>query len=782
MKYILTILLIGYCQFIFAGKILTQNSEELKSAISEALPGDTILMQNGIWKDIAIEFYSNGTELKPVVLKAQDFGKVYIEGESYAYIWGDYLVIDGLIFQNGNSPKTSVISFKKSSEQVANNCRVTNCVIDGFSNIDRFDRNYWVAFYGKNNRLDHCYLGGKLNYGSTISVWIGNEESRDNYHRIDHNYFGHRPRLGSNGGETIRIGSSKNSMSCSKTIIEDNYFEHCNGETEIISIKACDNVVQGNTFYECEGSLVLRHGNRNVVRNNVFMGNNLPYTGGIRVIGEEHEIYNNCFIGLKGKEFRAPLVLMNGIPDSPPNRYFQVKNVKIIGNTWTDCDAPWLFGMGIKDEYETLPPANTIIACNNLFNKISNDRITILDDISGIRFINNTFSDEIEDEYLAVSGFSNSIVDTIKALKDCFNVYLTKPIIKSLHINNICSHSPDELSNIANSQNSGPYGYKPSKRINYPPYTVSVRPGIGTIDKAIEEAKPGAILVLEPGEYILTKRVEIKNPIKIQARDKDNPPVLRQHSNESTKIFFEINYGGELEIERLVFDGESQSNSPSKYAVTTAREKMAKTFKLKAKDCVFHSFTAVDEGGAVFRAYKGSLADSIVFENCKFIELFRGLDLDEEIDDKGIYNAENIILDNCLFKNVEEYSISFYRGGNDESTVGPHLTVDHCVFDNINNRPGASVLKLLGIQRTTIVNSIFYNCPKAKYVVELYGKYNIISHCNVYASGQIGIEQGAIIGDGMMYNNPMFENNHTLKKYSLLIGKAQDGKNMGLQN
>ena len=37
----------------------------------------------------------------------------------------------------------------------------------------------------------------------------------DNRHRIDHNYYGPRPPLGSNGGETIRIGTSDESLSAS---------------------------------------------------------------------------------------------------------------------------------------------------------------------------------------------------------------------------------------------------------------------------------------------------------------------------------------------------------------------------------------------------------------------------------------------------------------------------------------------------------------------------------------------------------------------------------------
>ena len=38
-----------------------------------------------------------------------------------------------------------------------------------------------------------------------------------NYHLISHNYFGFRPALGVNGGETIRVGTSEWSFNTSRT-------------------------------------------------------------------------------------------------------------------------------------------------------------------------------------------------------------------------------------------------------------------------------------------------------------------------------------------------------------------------------------------------------------------------------------------------------------------------------------------------------------------------------------------------------------------------------------
>ncbi|MDA9240746.1 polysaccharide lyase 6 family protein [bacterium] len=147
--------------------------------------------------------------------------------------------------------------------------------------------------YGKHNRFDHNHLEGKRNKGVTMAVRLNAEASQENYHRIDHNYFGSRPVLGSNGGETLRIGTSHYSLSNSYTVVENNYFDRCDGEVEIISVKSGSNHISGNLFYESRGTLTLRHGNDNLVENNIFLGNGVEHTGGIRVINKRQTIRNN---------------------------------------------------------------------------------------------------------------------------------------------------------------------------------------------------------------------------------------------------------------------------------------------------------------------------------------------------------------------------------------------------------------------------------------------------------------------------------------------------------
>jgi len=206
-------------------------------------------------------------------IKAETPGKVIITGDSELKIYGTYVTVSGLWFKNGLSTSKSIVSFRKNSKEFASNCRFTNSTISYF-NVEDGIKNHWVDIWGKNNRVDHNNFTGKESPGTTLVVWLKGEEHIKNNHIIDYNFFGPRPELGTNGGETIRIGTSANSMKSSQTLVENNTFKQCNGETEIISNKSCDNIYRNNLFLESEGTLTLRHGNNALVENNVFLGNN----------------------------------------------------------------------------------------------------------------------------------------------------------------------------------------------------------------------------------------------------------------------------------------------------------------------------------------------------------------------------------------------------------------------------------------------------------------------------------------------------------------------------
>lgn len=343
-----------------AENYLVHTAEEIATVCKSVQAGDTLFMATGLWTDQQILFSGNGEEGNPIVLIPQETGKVILTGFSTLRIWGTYLEVNGLRFVGGYPRSGAVVEFRKSGSSVSHHCRLTNTSIVDYNPPYKSYEYKWVSLYGSHNRVDHCYFKGKTNLGATLVVWLS---AQPNYHLIDHNYFAHRPELGENGGETIRIGTSDWSMYDSFTTVEYNYFEQCDGEIEIISSKSGGNIYRYNTFFDNAGMLTLRHGNHNIVEGNFFFGNKNYRAGGVRIIGEDHVIFNNYFEGIYGDGFRSALTMMNGVENSPLDRYFQVKNAIVAFNTFVDCRNTFTIGAG-ADEELTLPPENCIIANN----------------------------------------------------------------------------------------------------------------------------------------------------------------------------------------------------------------------------------------------------------------------------------------------------------------------------------------------------------------------------------------------------------------------------------
>lgn len=371
---------------------------ELNKAIRSAQPGDTLILQNGTYTDEKITLHANGSTDRPIVVQAETAGKVFFEGNSQMRIGGEYIEVHGLIFRNGYY--ANVWEFRSKTGSYANNCRITNCEINNYNGPDDKAKSRWVLLYGKNNRIDHCSFINKINEGVLMAVVLEenkqDETSRlactENKHRIEYNYFGKRPNLKyvDNGGEIIRIGDSYTSLLSSQTIVENNFFEHCDGEVEIISVKSCDNMLRGNYFFESAGALVLRHGNRNRVENNVFVGNNKKNSAGIRVINAGHIIKNNYMEGLCGKGSYSAFSIMNALEEPKANEYHQVKDVIIEGNIFVNCENISFnlrHGNPTRAAVQTKTPEKVIFKSNFIYNDGKEIKFNFLDGMEGIKGI-----------------------------------------------------------------------------------------------------------------------------------------------------------------------------------------------------------------------------------------------------------------------------------------------------------------------------------------------------------------------------------------------------------
>ncbi len=691
--------------FIYSCKSVSVDTvstvDEFEEVMKIVNPGDVITLKDGVWENSELEFYAIGTAEKPIKLTVENKGKVTLEGQSNIRISGEHLIVEGLVFRNGHTPTGEVISFKKDSENLCNNCRVTECVIDNYNPSERHDSDYWVGMYGKNNRFDHNYLVGKRNRGVTMAVRLNSTGSLENHHRIDHNYFGYRQLLGSNGGETLRIGTSHHSLKNSNTTVEDNYFEMCSGELEIISNKSCQNTFRNNTIFECKGTLTMRHGNETIVENNYLFGNGKANTGGIRIINETQTVRNNYCEGLTGYRFRSALTIMNGVPNSPINRYFQVKDSKASNNLLVNCDNIQ-FCAG-SDAERSAVPVNTEMKNNIIYNTNKDEVFTVYDDISGINFEGNILSPNC----LLPTNKGRNVSSGFEKKEITFK--RVEGVLRPEGYDDIGPNSDKERPTAGNTGVS----WYPNKdyTINFNTgKEIKAASGENTILEAVKSSSSGDVILLEAGGlYHQSKAVNIPHALTIKS-DGDQPIITFERSS-----LFNIENGGSLSLEGLKISGDKCDDYAGNSVVRTSRYSMINNYKFLASDCDFVDLD-VNHSFNVLRVFKNTFADSISLMNCTFDNITgHVLNLNKETEDIGIYNGENIIVENCRFNDIGGVAINLYRGGRDESTFGPILNLKSTTFNNVGNdkrNKEDSAVSLHGVQVADMNNLSFKNSKK----------------------------------------------------------------------
>ncbi len=735
-------------------KTTIADAQTLKEAIEKAQPGDELILKNGVYKDIQIKFTAQGEEGKPITLKAETPGEVFIEGASNLQLGGDYLVVEGLHFRNGYTPSRQVIRFKVSDNAVANHSKVTNCVIENFTQPDRDVKDHWIELWGRHNEVSHNYITGKSNYGPTIMVMLKGNEHIRNFHQIVNNHFGPRPRKGGPHGETMQIGDSGTSMTPSHTNVENNLFERCNGEVEIISSKSNYNVFKNNVFFESEGSLVLRHGNYATIDGNIFIGNdNSKFIGGIRVINTGHWITNNYFYKLKGETFRAPLAVMNGIPKSPQNRYNQVTDAVIAYNSFVDCKTPFHFSVGSnvsqsevlpKSEIRSARPTRTIVANNVLYNETPFDfPIENYDEVDGVLFKNNysnsankskvqpegliTSSMQVEKitEALKVAKVNSSDIykgfdfETIKT--DIFGTERTPENNTVGAIINATNHKE-----LYDTSNYGTTWYN-GEKIEAVTKTIAVS-NAAELSQAFAAANAGDTIRLNPGVYDITETLPVTKNITVTSADKANKAQLQFTSKASA---FTLNPNGVLHMEDVSLQGDH-----TQAAFKTLDKNMRSAYGLWLNNTEISNFSEVLE------VSKGSFADTISIKNSIIKDCARGIQLNKETNDKGDYNSEFVYVENNSFTNVKANVLNYYRGGYDESTIGGNLvfkgnTVTQSGQDDDEN----ILIKTRGIVNVEFADNTFKNNP-VKFTAILWGEKGQKPENNIVQnSGKIEVVQ-----------------------------------------
>jgi len=715
----LLFLQLGCLSGVFAKTWKVFTSQELMQADKEARAGDLILLQPGEWNNVVIQLTAKGTEKAPIVYKVSVPGKVLFTGQSSLSIGGEWLIIDGWYFTNGHAGNKSVISFRTYTNQLANHCRVTQCVINGYTTTKRLVENYWVEFQGKNNRLDHCTFLNKQNMGVLVAVMLENEKSRSNYHSIDHNNFGFRIPLASNTGEIIRVGLAEQCESNSNTLIADNTFTNCNGEAEIISIKSGANIIRGNLFTACEGAVVLRHGNNNKVIENVFLGNNKANTGGVRIINEGNWILNNYFYQCRGEGFRAPLCIMNGVPNSPALRYLPVTNALVANNTFIDC-APMSFGEG-SDKERSQAPSNVLVL-NNLF---ANTKDSLLyrayDKTDGFIFSGN-LTNQV-DKQLLPKGFTSTPFRFFSG--DSISCP-THPLVNSTYWqDSVMQNAPDAslltiqakagiistkrlqaIKRLANA-GTGAGWFSPSIK-NQVHKKIDCSNGNELFQVMNEPTAERLTIHLTGTNYEIPLPIQIKGNITLTATHTDT--IRFTIATTGTPFVFQIMAGSSLTLSKLLV---YLNKSTARAFIATDSSGHHKHSWFRMHDCKI-----INNQQSFFYAYKTSVADSINLYNNQFF-LGSGviLNLQQENERKGWYPVERLTLENNLFEQFAGQIISIARPGVDESTLGPMVTIRNNQFKQIETTNNLPIIHFSGAQKTYLINNQFIRCNPDKTVV-----------------------------------------------------------------
>jgi poly(beta-D-mannuronate) lyase len=240
----------------------------------------------------------------------------------------------------------------------------TNCGSEAPEDWPRI--HVWLmSLRGSGNTISNSAFMGFRNIGQMIGAAELPPNGQQQLHVLN-NVFSDRPKIDEqNGYEIIQVGWSGVKSRGTGSLIHGNAFEHCDGETEIITLKASDVVVSHNKFFGCQGALVLRHGDRVQVLDNIFDGEHRPNTGGVRVCGADHVITGNLFRDLSQPKdyYTWTISLMAASAENVADDtegYGRVKNVLIANNRFKHCEKRIAVGIYPRPEYALLPRNITV--------------------------------------------------------------------------------------------------------------------------------------------------------------------------------------------------------------------------------------------------------------------------------------------------------------------------------------------------------------------------------------------------------------------------------------
>lgn len=389
--YLVFIVVLSLTMTVSAARKVYNSASTFKSALSSAVPGDTIELADGSYDIGGNSLTKSGSAELRIVIKAQNRGKAELKGPSSFTGKGiSYVTIEGFLFTGSASTviKTESCSYMRFTRNTFRLSETTSgkwVLIGGTYNIATANSQY--------NRIDHNLFENKKQLGNYITIdgspaELGSPEA-SRYDRIDHNHFRTIGPRAVNEMETIRIGQSEICRSSSFTVVEQNLFEECDGDPEIVSVKTKHSIVRYNTFRRSQGTVCLRSSDSSVVEGNFFFGEGKSGTGGVRLYGVGHVVKNNYFNGLTGDTWDAALTITNGDAEATGSTTAHWRPQQIIAafNTFADNANNIQFGFTNNGSYSKAPQNLTI--ANNIVIGKQNPFVKVITQPSGITYSGN---------------------------------------------------------------------------------------------------------------------------------------------------------------------------------------------------------------------------------------------------------------------------------------------------------------------------------------------------------------------------------------------------------
>ncbi len=338
---------------------------EYNANLLKANAGDTIIWKRGSYQNQIWRIKKNG-----IKIFAEAPGEVIFTGFTSVRIDADKVTFSGFQFKDGYVTN-DVIEISGSHNRVSN------------INISNYQSRYYLQIEstGRHNVIENCNFEAKphaqpeVSPQSVFQVEVDSKEP--GYNIITHCSFKNHTAPENAGGdygmEALRIGYSYQHTFISRTTVEYCYFTKCNGDGEVISNKARQNIFRYNTFYHNgKSEVTLRRGSENIIYGNFFLEG-----GGIRLKeGGNQFIFNNYFSTGKWSSLRFENF------DGNPH----LENVVVAFNTFINSGKIELGGTG------DFAPRN-IQYVNNIFSHSSENIFS--DPTKKEKFIGNIYDENL---------------------------------------------------------------------------------------------------------------------------------------------------------------------------------------------------------------------------------------------------------------------------------------------------------------------------------------------------------------------------------------------------